>query len=475
MITSDRQGFSSAVVNLLRKSRSATCLALSLFSLTSFQLVSAEETSLEGLFERVKSGSTAEAERNRQREQRFASSAAEKAEMLRDVQSKVRQQEALKDRLKSEFDANEDRLAEITTTLDRRIGDLGELFGVFRQTADDTQNLLFDSLVTLEYPDRRETIEVLASSTEVPTIPEMEELWALLIQEIAYSGEISRFESDIVAPGGTVYSDSVVRVGMFNAISRDRYLNHLTEENTLAELPRQPAGYARSTAADLAAASGETIAFALDPSRGALLGLLVQSPSLIERIEQGKAVGYVILFGLLVGLILVLERWMRLAKLQSRMDSQLEDLDSVSDDNPLGRIIATYYENEHLEDLETISRKLETVVIKDVAAVTAGLPVIKILATVAPLTGLLGTVVGMIETFQSITLFGTGDPKLMAGGISMALITTVLGLVAAIPLLISHTFLSAKAASLSKVIAEQAAGMMAMKAERIATARLESK
>ena len=202
--------------------------------------------------------------------------------MLRDVRSKVRRQEALKDRLKSEFDANEDRLAEITTTLDRRIGDLGELFGVFRQTADDTQNLLFDSLVTLEYPDRRETIEVLASSTEVPTIPEMEELWALLIQEIAYSGEISTFESDIVAPGGKMYSDSVVRVGMFNAISGDRYLNHLTEENTLAELPRQPAGYARSTAADLAAASGETIAFALDPSRGALLGLLVQSLSLIH-------------------------------------------------------------------------------------------------------------------------------------------------------------------------------------------------
>ena len=299
MITLYGRGFSRAAVNLQRKSRGAACLALSLFSLISCQLVAAEEASLEGLFERVKSGSTAEAERNRQREQRFASSAAEKAEMLRDVQSKVRQQEALKERLKSEFDANEDRLAEITTTLDRRIGDLGELFGVFRQTADDTQNLLFDSLVTLEYPDRREAIEVLASSTEVPTIPEMEELWALLIQEIAYSGEISRFESDIVAPGGTVYSDSVVRVGMFNAISRDRYLNHLTEENTLAELPRQPAGYARSTAAELAAASGETIAFALDPSRGALLGLLVQSPSLLERIEQGKAVGYVILFGLM--------------------------------------------------------------------------------------------------------------------------------------------------------------------------------
>ena len=463
----------SAVARLFQNLRRVSCLGLSLAAMSTSQLAVAEAVSLEGLFERVKSGSSAEAERNRERETRFASSAAEKAAMLREVQTKVRQQEALKDRLKAEFDSNEDRLVEITTTLERRIGDLGELFGVFRQTADDTQNLLFDSLVTLEYPERREKIEILASSTEVPTIPEMQELWTLLIQEIAYSGEISRFESNIVAPGGTIYSDSVVRVGMFNAISGDRYLNHLTEENILAELPRQPAGFARATAADLADASGQTIAFALDPSRGALLGLLVQSPSLLERIEQGKAVGYVILFGLLVGLVLVLERWARLTKLQGRINKQLKDLDSVSDDNPLGRIVATYYENQHLDDLETISRKLETVVIKDVAAVTAGLPVIKILATVAPLTGLLGTVVGMIETFQSITLFGTGDPKLMAGGISMALITTVLGLVAAIPLLISHTFLSAKAASLSKVIAEQAAGMMAMKAEQMAVAKLE--
>ena len=463
----------SAVARLFQNLRRISCLGLSLAAMSISQLAGAEAVSLEGLFERVKSGSSAEAQRNRERETRFASSAAEKAAMLREVQAKVRQQEALKDRLKADFDSNEDRLVEITTTLERRIGDLGELFGVFRQTADDTQNLLFDSLVTLEYPERREKIEILASSTEVPTIPEMQELWTLLIQEIAFSGEISKFESNIVAPGGTIYSDSVVRVGMFNAISGDRYLNHLTEENILAELPRQPAGFARATAADLADASGQTIAFALDPSRGALLGLLVQSPSLLERIEQGKAVGYVILFGLLVGLVLVLERWARLTKLQGRINNQLKDLDSVSDDNPLGRIVATYYENQHLDDLETISRKLETVVIKDVAAVTAGLPVIKILATVAPLTGLLGTVIGMIETFQSITLFGTGDPKLMAGGISMALITTVLGLVAAIPLLISHTFLSAKAASLSKVIAEQAAGMMAMKAEQIAVAKLE--
>ena len=335
--------------NVIQRALKATylCGAVLALNLTTIGAAQAED-SLSELFERVKSGSAEEVRRNQEREARFTSSAAERAAMLRDVQAKVQQQEQLKDRLKSQFDSNEDRLVEITTILDRRIGDLGELFGVFRQTADDTQNLLFDSLVTLEYPERREAIEVLASSTEVPTIPEMQDLWTLLVQEIAYSGEVSKFESEIVAPGGAIYSDSVVRVGMFNAISGDRYLNHLTEENILAELPRQPAGFARSTAADLAEASNEIVPFAVDPSRGALLGLLVQSPSLMERIEQGKAVGYVILVGLALGLILVLERWARLGKLQSRINSQLEDLDRVSDDNPLGRIIATYYENEHL-------------------------------------------------------------------------------------------------------------------------------
>ena len=231
--------------------------------------------------------------------------------------------------------------------------------------------------------------------------------------------------------------------------------------------------YARSSAMTLSEASDEATTFSLDPSRGALLGLLVQTPSLMERVQQGKVIGFIIIFGTLVGLLLVLERWMRLARIEGRIKRQLGDMGSVLDDNPVGRVLGAYYENMHLQDLETISRKMEAVIVKDVSAITRGLPIIKVLATVAPLTGLLGTVVGMIETFQSITLFGTGDPKLMAGGISMALITTVLGLVAAIPLLISHTFLTSKAGLLSKIIGEQAAGLVATKAEELAAEKLE--
>jgi len=443
---------------------------LALLLLMPLHLARAESAgSLMELYERVEQTTNAESAHNREREAEFRADRDQQQRMLNEIQQTIARREARKEELKDTFDANEVQLAELTTELDRRVGDLGELFGVYRQTADDTQTLLFDSLISLEYPERRDQIETLAEATEVPTIPEMRELWRLLMQEIALSGQVSEFQTDIIAPGGSPYEAPVTRVGLFNVVTGDKYLNYVSENDTLVELPRQPAGHLRITAGDLTSASpGEEVGFALDPSRGALLGLLVQSPSLIERIQQGKTVGYVIIATGILGLILVLERMLRLSSINARIKRQLKDLNHVNDDNPLGRIMTTYYENEHLDDLDVISRKLEQVVINDVAEVRKGLPTIKVLAAVAPLMGLLGTVTGMIVTFQAITLFGTGDPKLMAGGISQALVTTVLGLCMAIPLLLSHSVLNSRATYLSKLIGEQAAGMMARKAEAVA-------
>lgn len=424
------------------------------------------------LYEKVARQAALESEHSSERERRFQASADEGARMLKQVQDDIARLERQKAGLKGQFDGNEDRLAELATQLDRRIGDLGELFGVFRQTADDVQTLLFDSLITLEHPQRRAEAAALAESAEVPTIPEMRALWRLLMQEIAHSGQVSRFPAEIIEPAGGTYSAQAVRVGLFNVVADGKYLNYLPESNQLVELPRQPAAAARRSAEALGAAEREDVVdFALDPSRGALLGLLVQSPSLIERIQQGRLVGYFILAITAIGLILVAERGLRLAAINRRIKRQLEDLDQVNDDNPVGRILSTYREHAHLDDLELISRHLESVVIADVAEVRKGLPAIRVLAAVAPLMGLLGTVTGMIGTFQAITLFGAGDPKLMAGGISQALVTTVLGLSAAIPLLLSHSFLSSRSTHLSKVIGEQAAGLMAQKAEALARSR----
>ncbi|MEC8351463.1 MAG: MotA/TolQ/ExbB proton channel family protein, partial [Pseudomonadota bacterium] len=103
---------------------------------------------------------------------------------------------------------------------------------------------------------------------------------------------------------------------------------------------------------------------------------------------------------------------------------------------------------------------------REMPKITRNLTLIKIISVVAPLLGLLGTVTGMINTFQAITLFGTGDPKLMAGGISQALVTTVLGLVVAIPTVFLYTLLNTRSKNMLLILQEQSAGIIAERSEK---------
>lgn len=423
------------------------------------------------LYQQISQEVTAEATHNTEREKRFREAAGEQKNMLAEVKAKLVTAEKKRDEMKVVFDANESALAELTTELSKRTGNLGELFGVFRQMAGDTQQLIFDSLISVEYPERKALIESLAKTKEVPSITQMQQLWTVMLQEISLSGTVSRFDTTIVKPDGGAYSAPVTRVGTFNIVSGDKYLNYLSDTQQLVELARQPGGSVRSTAADMSKVSSGEVAFALDPSRGALLGLLVQSPSFMERVHQGQEVGYAIMFVGLIGFLIVLERMIRLSRISGRMKKQLKNMDAASNDNPLGRMMLAYYENKHLNDLDVLSKKLDEVIFVDLAELRKGLATIKMMAAIAPLMGLLGTVTGMISTFQAITLFGTGDPKLMAGGISQALVTTVQGLMVAMPLLLASNMLSSRAQQMSKMIGEQASGMIAAKAVAIAEAK----
>ena len=127
--------------------------------------------------------------------------------------------------------------------------------------------------------------------------------------------------------------------------------------------------------------------------------------------------------------------------------------------------MAVYHENRGIAT-ETLELKLDEAILKNTPALQRGLVTVRILAVIAPMLGLLGTVTGLIETFQSITLFGTGDPRLMAGGISQALVTTVLGLGAAIPLILMHSALNTRSKRLLAVLEEQSAGLIARHAEQ---------
>ncbi len=440
--------------------------ALFFFSTFAWSLEAEQEKTMADILREIRSINEADADRYKTRETQFKQEAANQKALLRAAEDEVRRQERARNRLQKDFDNNEEILTGLESSLDKRVGDLGELFGVFRQTADDTQTMMFDSLITLEFPARRTKISKLAESDEVPTIAQMRALWTLLIEESALSGTISKFQASVVRPSGEKYDTDVTRVGSFNVITEDRYLNYLAENDELVELPRQPAGAVRSSAADLHDADpGQEVGFFIDPSRGALLGLLVQSPSLGERVEQGKAVGYAIILLGIVGLIIVGQRLLTLTRIRSRINNQMKDLETPRPDNPLGRILISYIENKHL-DLDTIKSRVEEVMFSDLAEIKKGLQLIKVFAAVAPLMGLLGTVIGMIGTFQAITLFGTGDPKLMAGGISQALVTTVLGLCAAIPLVLSHGLLSSQSTKLGKLIGEQFLSVVADKAQQ---------
>jgi len=421
---------------------------------------------LDDLLKQVKRAKIEEARLNQQREEEFRRAANRQAELLAAAKAKLAAEKQRGEALKARFDENEKKLAEAEELLRQRQGNLGELFGVVRQVAGDVAGVLDASLVSAQYPGRSKKLVQMSNEKQLPTIPELEELWYQMQHEMTESGKVVKYTDAVVAVDGTENRQDVVRVGVFNAVSNGKFLRYLPETDQLIVLPRQPARRFTEMAANLQKATSGMVPMAVDPSRGSILNLLVQAPNLKERIEQGKEVGYIIIGLAIFGFLIALYRLVALGITGLKVRAQLKHPDAPKKSNPLGRVLLAWKENRDA-DLETLERKIDEAIVKEVPRLQRGLSIIKILAVIAPLLGLLGTVTGMIQTFQSITLFGTGDPKLMAGGISQALITTVLGLIAAIPLTFLHAWVSSRSKTLVQVLEEQSAGIIARQAEKL--------
>ena len=423
---------------------------------------------LDDLARQVEEAAASEGRINAEREARFTRERNNQRQLLADAQAELAREEERSDRLKAEYDQNERRLAELETVLQERMGNLGELFGIVRQASGDIQSSLDDSMVSAQFPGRGDFLSELAQRKELPTVPELRQVWSSMVREIAESGKVVKFTGSVERANGEKQDMEVVRVGVFNAIADSSFLDwdpSKSREN-LIELARQPAARFGSMASGLqSAAPGEMADMAVDFSRGQILRAVVQSKSPIERVQQdGGPVGYVIIGVGILGLLLCLWKGVVLYSTGGKIRGQLKN-ETPNKANPLGRVMAVYADNPET-DIETLELKLDEAILRETAPLESGLSFIKVLYVVAPLLGLLGTVVGMIATFQMITLFGTGDPRMMAGGISTALVTTVLGLVVAIPLTLLHSFLQGKAKSLIQVLEEQAAGIIARLAER---------
>lgn len=428
-----------------------------------------DASSMSELLRQIEQGQARDSAEARQREAEFAQRRNEQQQLLNQARAERNQQEQESERLEQLFATNQQEIVDARAALDERLGALKELFGVLQMVSGDAQGRFDASLTSVQYPDRGEFLTELgskmASASSLASIEDIERLWFELQREVVESGNVVRFQQEFASASGERVTDEVIRVGVFNLVYDGGYLEYDSTTGNVTELQRQPeqSRYTDSTG-DLLESTEGTVRFGLDVTRGSILSLLVESPTITERINQGGIVGYCIIGLGIIGLLIALWRWIGLSSDSRKVSAQLKS-DTANTDNPLGRVLAAYEANEKA-DTETIELKLSEAALKEMPRLTKGLLFIKVISVVAPLMGLLGTVTGMIKTFQVITLYGAGDPKMMAGGISQALMTTVLGLVVAIPMVLIHTLVSGQSRKIINILHSQSAGLVAQHSEK---------
>ena len=436
-------------------------------------LAQTQATSLADLLRLVEENRVAESAEYRQREQEFRNAATQQQQVLETTRGRVAEQEALQVQLSDQFEANEIIIADKREILRDRRGDLNELFGTLQGVAGDFMGTFTNSLVSAQYPGRvqflESFIETAGSTTEQLEIGEIERFWFFMQQEMTESGKVVKYSGTVTLPSGEPVSRSITRIGSFNAISEGDYLSFTGSLANPQVLPRQPATSVTSRALALENASpGTVVRVGIDPTGGIggqVLANLINFPTVEEQVRNNSGpIGFTIIgigvIGILVGLI----RSLILTLVSMKVSRQLKS-EKPMKNNPLGRVLAVADANPHA-DTETLELKLGEAILQETPALERFLVFIKIIATVAPLMGLLGTVTGMIQVFQQITVYGAGDPTIMAGGISVALMTTVLGLVVAIPTVLMHTWVKSKSDNIIHILEEQATGMIADKAEK---------
>lgn len=448
----------------------AAVLAGSTFAVSAPALA---QSSLSEILRKVESNSRELAAEDRQRLDQFRRDNSQQEAEMATAQRELSTANATANRLSAAFDTNQRQIQELGAQLSLEAGEFGQLVGEFNGAVGDVLPDIENSLASFEYQGRMDGLSEVAQSISLPSREELDRLPKAIIKEMIAQSEVKSFVGEVAnaGPGGETQEVEMTRIGVFTIAINEgtRFVEFMNNAEDgvpyLRVLKKQPAGRFRSQMGSLISADeGTTVTVPFDPQKGALFAIEGEKPSLGERVNQGGIVGYVILTLLVIGSLFALFKIITLFLMGGAMRGTAKSK-QAGDGNPLARIFETYETNKNA-DLETLELKLDEQILRESPKIERFNDIIKVLAAVAPLLGLLGTVIGMIITFTAITNFGAGDPKLMAGGISTALMTTVLGLVAAIPLLLLHAVSASMARGNQQVLDEQAAGLVALRAER---------
>jgi len=440
-----------------------------LLTFGSATLMAVTPGNLDELLEQTRSARVKEQQANDEREKKFLAERNKQSELVTAARAALAAERQRGASLQSAYDANEKKLTEMQQQVEQKAGNLGEMFGVVRQVANDFSSVVHNSIISAEYPDREDFVAKLAVAKALPSMSDLERFWFELQREMTESGHIARFKSKIVTPDGKPLDTTVTRVGPFNASVQAQHLQYLPAQKQLAIMPRQPTGDFRSAAKRLEEASEGYVSSVVDPTRGVLLSIYAQRPNVLERIQRGESIGYVIILVGVVGAILAIYQFFYLATVRGKVRNQLKFPDAPEADNPLGRVLVTFKgEAQRLEkeqDAEVVELRISEAVLKEVPRLERFQSFLRLAVAAGPLLGLIGTVAGMIITFQSITESCSSDPKLMAAGISQAMIATLLGLGIAVPLLFANAWLTSLSKGIVQILDEQSTGLLAERLE----------
>lgn len=377
---------------------------------------------------------------------------------------------ALENRIRS----NQKKLERLEDEWSRKELEFREISGNVRVVARDLETALVQSPITAITPGRIERIRPLLRKGYFPDIDDIKGMTDILFDEIVRSGQVGLVESHYVGRDGQERQGRVLTLGKFTAIYRDGeevgFLDYSADERRFFALSALPQ---RSLARQMRAyLNGVTASVPVDMSSGAALRQITHQPSLLDQFRAGGPIVWPILAIALAVLFIVLYKIYFLNKVHGNTDrimGRVNELAASGDWKSCDELVRSHKGKNwpvvnvirdglrgRREDRETLESILHEAILRELPRLERGLAVLAIFGAIAPLLGLLGTVTGMIDTFRVITLFGTGDPKLMSGGISEALVTTELGLAVAIPTMLLHTLLSRRVNSIVGDMEEKA-------------------
>ncbi len=427
------------------------------------QAQAAPAQGVDELLKQIRDSAQQNARIDQEREQRFIRNRNEQQGQLAQAEGEQHAAQARSDAIRGRYEASQKAIADLKNQLQAQAGELGQSYAAVREAAAQFKSEVGESYISAQFPERLKLLDTLTDPNTLPSPKQLEDFWFTLQQEMTENGKVARFEAEVIGQDGQPGRLQVTRVGPFIAFAGGRYLVvQAGARLQVAERQNFDTGLARG----FESATAGWAPVAVDPTFGTLLKLAAQRPSLVERINQGGVVGYVIILVGCIGAALALFQLAYLFAVGGRISRQLHNINAPSGDNPLGRVLSCLKDDTASHDPEVLETRISEAVLRETPKLERFQPFLRMVVAAGPLLGLLGTVTGMIITFQVITEIGAGDPKVMAGGISQAMISTVLGLLIAIPILFINSVLAARSRILVQILDEQSAGMLAARLEQ---------